>query len=53
MITLHRPKLNFNFFSPSMRIINLSLNRLKLIAKIRNVKDYKDKSKNDLIKTLS
>ena len=34
-------------------MINLSLNELKLIAKSRNIKDYKDKSENDLIKILS
>ena len=31
-------------------MINLSLNELKLIAKSRNIKDYKNKSENDLIK---
>ena len=31
-------------------MINLSLNGLKLIAKSRNIKDYKNKSENDLIK---
>ena len=34
-------------------MINLSLNELKLIAKSRNIKDYKDKSENELIKILS
>ena len=34
-------------------MINLSLNELKLIAKTRNIKDYKNKSENDLIKILS
>ena len=34
-------------------MINLSLNELKLIAKSRNIKDYKKKSENDLIKILS
>ena len=34
-------------------MINLSLNELKLIAKIRNIKDYKNKFENDLIKILS
>ena len=34
-------------------MINLSLNELKLIAKKRNMKDYKYKSENDLIKILS
>ena len=31
---------------------NLSLNKLKLIAKNRSIKDYKNKSENDLIKIL-
>ena len=34
-------------------MINLSLDELKLIAKSRNIKKYKDKSENDLIKILS
>ena len=34
-------------------MINLSLNELKLIARIRNTKDYENKSKEDLIKALS
>ena len=34
-------------------MINLSLNELKLIAETRNIKDYKSKSGNDLIKILS
>ena len=34
-------------------MINLSLNELKLIAQIRNISDYENKSKEDLIKALS
>ena len=34
-------------------MINLSLNELKLIAKSRNIKDYKNKSEIDLIEILS
>ena len=34
-------------------MINLSLNELKLITKSRNVKDYKNKPENGLIKILS
>ena len=34
-------------------MINLSLNELKLTAKSRNIKDYKNKNENDLIKILS
>ena len=33
-------------------MINLSLNELKLIAQIRNIRDYENKSKKDLIKKL-
>ena len=33
-------------------MINLSLNELKPIAQIRNISDYKNKSKEDLIKAL-
>ena len=34
-------------------MINLSLSELNLNAKSRNIKDYKNKSENDLIKILS
>ena len=34
-------------------MINLSLDELKLIAKSRNIRDYKNKSENDLIKIFS
>ena len=34
-------------------MINLSLNELKLRAQIRNISDYENKSKKDLIKALS
>ena len=34
-------------------MINLSLNELKLIAQYRNISDYENKSKEDLIKALS
>ena len=34
-------------------MINLSLNELKLRAQIRNISDYENKSKGDLIKALS
>ena len=34
-------------------MINLSLKELKLIAESRNIRDYKNKSENDLIKILS
>ena len=43
----------FTFFSLSIRMISLSLDELKLIAKSRNIKDCKDNSENDLIKILS
>ena len=35
-----------------MRMINLSLNELKLTAKSRSVQDYRNKSEEDLIKIL-
>ena len=34
-------------------MINLSFDELRLIAQIRNISDYKNKSKEDLIKPLS
>ena len=34
-------------------MINLALNELKLIARNRNISDYENKSKKDLIKALS
>ena len=34
-------------------MINLSLEELKVIAKLRKVKDYKYKSKDELLKILS
>ena len=37
----------------NIRMINLSLNELKLIAQSRSISDYENKSKEDLIKALS
>ena len=34
-------------------MINLSFNNLRLIAQVRNITDYENKSKEDLIKALS
>ena len=34
-------------------MINISLDELKLVAESRNIRDYKNKSKKDLIKVLS
>ena len=34
-------------------MINLSLDKLKLIAESRNIRDYENKSEKDLIKGLS
>ena len=34
-------------------MINLSIDELRLIAQARNISDYENKSKEDLIKTLS
>ena len=33
-----------------MKVISLSLNELKLVEKSRGIKDYKSKSKDELIK---
>ena len=43
----------FFFFWSNMRMMNLSLDELRLIAQIRNISDYQSKSKEDLIKALS
>ena len=40
-------------FVQGIKILNLSLNKLKLIAKNRGIKDYKDKSKDESTKILS
>ena len=37
----------------NINMINLSLDQLKLVAPSRNIRDYENKSKNDLIKVLS
>ena len=37
----------------SIRKINLSFDKLKLIAQLRNISDYENKSKEDFIKALS
>ena len=42
-----------NFFVQGIKILNLSLNKLKLIAKNRGITDYKDKSKDESTKILS
>ena len=34
-------------------MLNISLNELKLIAKSRTIKDYKNKSKDELTKTFN
>ena len=34
-------------------MINLTIDELKLVAKNKNIKDYENKSKKDLIKVLS
>ena len=41
------------FSSVNVRMINLSLDELKLIAQLRNISNYENKSKEDLIKALS
>ena len=37
----------------NIRIINLSFDELKLIAQVRNISGYENKSKEDLVKALS
>ena len=55
MITPHTPKTSHykKKFVKYVRMINLSLNELKLIAKSRSIQDYKNKSKEYLTKILS
>ena len=54
MITLHTPKTsNYTLYVSHIRMINLSLNELKLITKSRDIKGFKEKSEEDLIKILS
>ena len=40
------------FSTHNIRILNLSLNELKLVAKSRDIKNYENKSEGDLIKIL-
>ena len=42
-----------NFCLVNIRMINLSFDELRLIPQIRNISDYENKSKEDLIKALS
>ena len=48
---------NYDFIKKFLRfdinMINLSLDQLKLVAERRNIRDYENKSKKDLIKALS
>ena len=37
---------------PNINLINLSLDELRLIAQNRNIRDFENKSKKDLIKAL-
>ena len=61
MVTARIPKLlfknfhlmNINFCLLNMRMINLSLDKLKLIAQSRNISDYENKSEKNLVKALS
>ena len=43
----------FFFYLVNIRMINLSFNELRLIPQIRNISDYENKSKEDLIKGIS
>ena len=40
------------FLRPNINLINLSLDELRLIAQNRNIRDFENKSKKDLIKAL-
>ena len=42
-----------NLFGSGIKMINLSLNELKLIAKNRGIKNHETKSEYDLIKILN
>ena len=41
------------FVLQNIRMINLSLDELKLVAQSRNISDYENKSEKDLVKALS
>ena len=49
----HHSDIKKCFVLLNIRMINLSLDELRLIAQIRNISDYENKSKEDLIKALS
>ena len=50
---MYDPLIYSCFFVEGIKMLNLSLNELKLIAKIRGIKECKYKSEDELIKTLS
>ena len=50
-ISPHKYKKNFCLVN--IRMINLSFDELRLVAQIRNISDYENKSKEDSIKALS
>ena len=41
------------YFFLNIRMINLSLNELKLIVKNRNISDYENKAEKELVKALN
>ena len=45
--------MNFFFYFRNIRMLELTLNELKPIAKTRGIKGYENKSEDDLIKILS
>ena len=51
--SFHPKNIKKNFWLLNIRMINLWLNELKLIAQYRNINDYENKSKEDLIKAVS
>ena len=47
------PNIKQIFCPVNVRMINLSFDELRLIAQVRNISSYENKSKEDLIKALS
>ena len=50
---LYRRNIKKNLLCVNINMINLSVDEIKLVAKNTDIKDYKNKSKEDLIKILS
>ena len=50
---IHPSNVRRKFVLLGITMINLSLDELRLIAQVRNISDYENKSREDLIKALS